>query len=199
MTRLAKCLSALALGCAIASPACATTIDGFLGFGGGGTNFFDPVNGDVPGGFGNSSSPNGVAVGAGVEFGFNDNATLIRADFTSTSLTLTDLCELAGGCHDASVHLVFTASTPGFFSNFQGVGGINDFPGTKNASVTGAGDTLTLDWGGADPVAFNVTFDANFTFGSTSATPLPATLPLFAGGAGLIGLLARRRKQKRAA
>ena len=137
--------------------------------------------------------------GAGVEFGFNDNATLIRADFTSTSLTLTDLCELAGGCHDASVHLVFTASTPGFFSNFQGVGGINDFPGTKNASVTGAGDTLTLDWGGADPVAFNVTFDANFTFGSTSATPLPATLPLFAGGAGLIGLLARRRKQKRAA
>jgi len=31
-----------------------------------------------------------------------------------------------------------------------------------------------------------------------SPTPLPAALPLFAGGAGLIGLLARRRKQKAA-
>jgi hypothetical protein len=28
-----------------------------------------------------------------------------------------------------------------------------------------------------------------------SATPLPATLPLFAGGLGLVGLLSRRRKQ----
>ena len=32
-----------------------------------------------------------------------------------------------------------------------------------------------------------------------SATPLPAALPMFAGGAGLIEFLARRRKQKRAA
>ena len=34
-----------------------------------------------------------------------------------------------------------------------------------------------------------------FTNVSTSQTPLPATLPLFAGGVGLIGLLTRRRKQ----
>lgn len=33
---------------------------------------------------------------------------------------------------------------------------------------------------------------------SVSATPIPAALPLFAGGAGLIGLLARRRKRKAA-
>jgi hypothetical protein len=31
---------------------------------------------------------------------------------------------------------------------------------------------------------------------SPSATPLPATLPLFAGGLGMLGLLGRRRKQK---
>jgi len=32
-----------------------------------------------------------------------------------------------------------------------------------------------------------------------AATPLPWTLPLFAGGAGMIALLARRRKRKQTA
>jgi hypothetical protein len=44
--------------------------------------------------------------------------------------------------------------------------------------------------------------DANGGLGQTnsvSATPLPAALPLFAGGLGLVGLLARRRKRKNAA
>ena len=35
-----------------------------------------------------------------------------------------------------------------------------------------------------------------FTAETTSATPLPAALPLFAGGLGVIGLLARRKKRK---
>jgi len=32
-----------------------------------------------------------------------------------------------------------------------------------------------------------------------TATPIPAALPLFAGGLGLIGLLARRRKRTKTA
>jgi len=36
-------------------------------------------------------------------------------------------------------------------------------------------------------------------FGDTVGTPLPATWPLFAGGMGMLGLLARRRKRKNAA
>jgi hypothetical protein len=39
----------------------------------------------------------------------------------------------------------------------------------------------------------------NFTItnlGDVVATPLPAALPLFAGGLGVIGLLARRKKRK---
>ena len=196
MTRLGKCLLALALGCAIASPACATTLDGFLGFGGGGTNFFDPANLFVPAGFGNSSSPNAVLVGAGVEFGYQDGAALIQADFTSSTLTLTDNCHQSSGCSFLSVHLVFTASTPGFFSNFQGVGGTNDFPNTKGFSLVG--DTVTLDWSGGQ-AAFGETFDADFSFGAASATPLPAALPMFIGGAGLIGLLTRRNRKRHSA
>ena len=42
----------------------------------------------------------------------------------------------------------------------------------------------------------NVTFDQPL---STSATPLPATLPLFAGGLGAMGLFGWRRKRKNAA
>jgi hypothetical protein len=40
-----------------------------------------------------------------------------------------------------------------------------------------------------------------FTAGEAvvTATPVPAALPLFAGGLGLVGMLARRRKQKNAA
>lgn len=38
-----------------------------------------------------------------------------------------------------------------------------------------------------------------FALSNVATTPLPAALPLFAGGLGLVGLLARRRKQKAAA
>jgi len=46
-----------------------------------------------------------------------------------------------------------------------------------------------------------VNFDIGPTTGggNAGATPLPAALPLFAGGLGVIGLLARRRKRKLAA
>jgi hypothetical protein len=71
------------------------------------------------------------------------------------------------------------------------------------------GQTLTdiIITAGADT---GLVIDGNDIFGSlpwvqainvqsaSTTTPLPAALPMFAGGAGLIGLLARRRRQKRA-
>ncbi len=47
-----------------------------------------------------------------------------------------------------------------------------------------------------DPPSADFIFLDNF---SPTPTPLPAALPLFAGGLGVIGLLARRRKRKYAA
>ena len=41
------------------------------------------------------------------------------------------------------------------------------------------------------------TFGPNFE--DTPATPLPATLPLFAGGLGMVGFLTRRKKRAQAA
>jgi hypothetical protein len=59
--------------------------------------------------------------------------------------------------------------------------------------------TYFNNWDGPFP-AVHLTLD-NFTItnlGDVVATPLPAALPLFAGGLGVIGLLARRKKRKAA-
>jgi hypothetical protein len=39
-------------------------------------------------------------------------------------------------------------------------------------------------------------FDASVSLGKTGTTPIPAALPLFAGGLGVIGMFTRRRKRK---
>jgi hypothetical protein len=67
-----------------------TQVSGSAQENGVGTNFFDPVNGFVPAGFGNSSSPNNVVISASqTEFGFgNQPAITVTADFTGNSLDL---------------------------------------------------------------------------------------------------------------
>ena len=82
------------------------------------------------------------------------------------------------------------------------------FGGTTLVSLTNpaAGPYTEFSFGvtatGANTIlAFNFRDDPGFLFlddVSVSQTPLPAALPLFAGGLGVIGLLARRRKGKAA-
>jgi len=76
------------------------------------------------------------------------------------------------------------------------------------ASGTVTGLELTVNPAGTsdDPTFDNFDFfhrdDLNqeqFTFNNVTTTPLPAALPLFAGGLGLVGMFARRRKQKASA
>jgi hypothetical protein len=63
------------------------------------------------------------------------------------------------------------------------------------------GDMVAIDPGGPYNVQYSVTSSTyqneDFTLSlPVTTTPLPAALPLFAGGLGLLGMLARRKKRK---
>jgi|SRR5665213_1123662 len=73
------------------------------------------------------------------------------------------------------------------------------FTSIGTAILSNSGDT------GTGPYSITANFmivsdssvgTASSTIAVSSTTPLPGTLPLFAGGLGLVGMLVRRRKQK---
>ena len=87
------------------------------------------------------------------------------------------------------IHLVFSPA------DFLLLGNSNSFSGP--ATVTDNLFTGVPTSGGL--LSFTDFSDVNLTANSTGGeTPLPAALPLFAGGLGVIGLLARRRKRRTA-
>jgi hypothetical protein len=67
-----------------------------------------------------------------------------------------------------------------------------DIP-TSFSGLSGAFELIYVEANGLPAV-----LDLDVT-SSVANTPLPATLPLFAGGLGAVGFLARRKKQKAAA
>jgi hypothetical protein len=73
----------------------------------------------------------------------------------------------------------------------------NDFFGTYSISLTNTGDTRTLLVDNDVGFAPGNASSGPGSFGASvlSTTPLPATLPLFAGGLGFVGYLTRRRKR----
>jgi len=98
---------------------------------------------------------------------------------------------------------VFTVQNPpgsgGFnveIDNILYTGGGNAFSyqgGIALLLVNGATVYLSADNGSGSGEGTGGYYAAE---GAATATPLPATLPLFAGGLGFVGLLTRRRKQK---
>jgi|ERR1700733_13551359 hypothetical protein len=73
-----------------------------------------------------------------------------------------------------------------------------DFADGTKLDVTLGGLTETCNGNNCLPNGYlSATFDV--LNGPVTATPLPATLPLFAGGLGFVGYLTRRRKQALAA
>ena len=104
----------------------------------------------------------------------------------------------------------FTATSSGLFFNFGDpnpglleVLGFNGFVCFQNqdaclASHAYADSTLLLDVFGANtnPDALGPIPESGTVEFAIAETPLPATLPLFAGGLGFVGYLAKRRKER---
>jgi hypothetical protein len=68
-----------------------------------------------------------------------------------------------------------------------------------NLNGTSSDNLSTVYWGTVSSPPTASSPHSTTETGFVSPTPLPATLPLFAGGAGLIGLLTRSRKRKNSA
>jgi hypothetical protein len=133
-----------------------------------GVNFMDSANGAVPPGYGNSTTNGTAVIGSGIEFGATNGSDLLTADFTGTTLTVTDTC-LNSGCGTTPITLA--AYSP-YITGYSIVS--NTFPDL----VAGYGNTFYFP-GDAGSLTF---FGAsNFTGGSiildyTSITPPPPAL-----------------------
>src|ERR1700732_3347564 len=64
-----------------------------------GVNFLDSANGAVPPGYGNSNTNGTAVIGSGIEFGVSNGSDLLTADYTGTTLPLTETTLTPGGAH----------------------------------------------------------------------------------------------------
>lgn len=204
-------LPLLAMGVGISTPASAVTLYTFTADGSGGTLGSAPW-GTV------SVSQSGTSLSFDVELapdhflntGAHHSFTFNLSNTTGTIQNISD--GATGGLTFAKV-----AGTSFSNPNFSGFDYAIDCSGTQGSSTCGsflkfdvANAGSIIGSGGNSSIFFAADITAvngatgavgaTLTGGGTQGeTPLPAALPLFVGGAGFIGLLARRRKQKTAA
>ena len=147
-----------------------TSVTGSLFFSGGLVNFFDPATKGVPAGFGNHAGTK-VTIGSLTEFGYLDSANLDTANFTGSSLTISDT---GFGAGQAPFEMKF-ANT-----DFKGFSLISNDLGVN---FSFAGDTLTVKFAGGDFMGNKTTvlsYVPNQTQGGV--TPEPGTLALLGTG-----------------
>jgi hypothetical protein len=156
---------------------------------------------------GNSSSigPNGdtVYVGSGTapnnynQFGNNAlfDATITASDSSTVGSywAFTTSLNLLNG----ATSFVLTPGTywVGILISNPNIGVVSSSPVTTQSDVSLGTSGFCEINGPCDPGTRSGTFGANFE-DNIAATPLPAALPLFAGGLGMLGFFGRRRKQK---
>lgn len=157
-----------------------------------GTNFFDPANGLVPAGYGNSSPGTNTVVvtnPGNPEFGFFNNAQLtIKADLLTSILTITQITT-EGGSGFTAEHFVFTDLGFNTLSLIS-----STFPTTPTYSLLS--NTATIDFAAFGTGAH--TYVSSFRV-QTEATAVPEPLTLSLFGAGVGGMALIRRKRKKAA
>lgn len=157
-------------------------VTGVLNFNGVGINWFDPANGFVPSGYGNSS-PNGpanVLIGDVGEFAFFDGANFILVNFTHSDMIITDF---SNGQGLAPTHMTFEDP---IFAGLQFDS--SNFPGSVSASI--AGDIITVDFSGF--TGHSGLYTANWEI-TQDQVPEPGTLATLASG--LIGAAAFARRR----
>ncbi|MBS0504430.1 MAG: PEP-CTERM sorting domain-containing protein [Proteobacteria bacterium] len=156
-------------------------VNGTIQFGANPTNYYDPANGFVPGGFGNSGGQP-VTIAAGTEFGFQDGANMDTADFSDTQLTIRDVVFSNAANWKQTFTLV---GSPGFAS----ISLVNDafVPGLTYSLNNGV---IEINWAGTN--AAN-DFTAVFNVTAGNAVPEPASWALMISGFGLAGAALRRR------
>ncbi len=146
-------------------------------------NGYDPANGNVP----TAGSPENMAgttvaiSDSALEFAFLDGYNYDTADFTDSTLTISDSVGTNGALPWRQ-----TFTDPAFNGFLAKVSDTFD-DGGVTASILG--DTITLNWGGSAP---DNVYTAVFDVGSVLQVPEPSTWALVAGGA-LLAAFARRR------
>lgn len=166
-TKLPTLLSVAALLSVFSLPGDAalvgTSVTGSLTFSGDPSNYFDPGYGFVPAsGYLNFSGVTVTVSATAVEFGYDDGASRISADFIDNKVTVSDLIELAGPTN--GFQMTFTDSA---FAGKGLIASSNLFP-ISQYSVSG--DVITLDYKGGNPMQ-GQTLTATF---SIVAVPEPS-------------------------
>jgi len=156
----------------------------------------------IPADFAHSDVENG---GNGTTYNFYFTVGSGSTDFLNVSAPSTGTIE----GFDVSA-FTYTGSSPAPTTMVSGPVLVNDSSGISLAFTAGAsavnyyvvlnlfcGDAQACNTGGDDVDPTNdVSLTSSADYSVVSATPLSATLPLFASGLGMIGLLGGRRKRK---